>query len=297
MIDFKEQILPRLILLLTIVPIYIAFCWFFSFLFEPTPQELWQQKADELTVITSDSEIAEALAGEPRPYLVKNYKFNGGSPIKDTVFHLLTGDYLFIQIQEQVFTITKASSDSKIENWRERGTLSLIGGFALNNGVEIRNADSLEFVFSRHRYWQNLTPEYIDPQKLGHVQQDMYYYPDRTMNLDSIGAIIDELPERFEKSVEQTVEQFGKMRKEYDSRYTLHFLRTDDVATFAVMLGGGVADFKVFDEGGNYMLVDCDNMSQYSDYQTNTSLGFKIGMIFIGVVILLALIFAPKLFE
>jgi hypothetical protein len=39
-----------------------------------------------------------------------------------------------------------------------------------------------------------------------------------------------------------------------------------------------MADFNVFDDG-NYMLVDCDNMSQYSDYQTTTTLGFTIAVI------------------
>ena len=137
----------------------------------------------------------------------------------------------------------------------------------------------------------------MDHNKLGHVQQKMYYYPDRTMNLDSIGAIIDEIPEQFHKSVVRTREQLGKFIKTFDTRYTLTFLKRDTPVTFAAVLGNDKADFNAFQDGDNYLLVGCDKVSDTSDYETNFLLGMKIGAWFIAGVLLLMFIFAHKLFQ
>ena len=294
MIDFKEQILPRIIMVVILTPVMLLLWWLYSVFNGPSAEEIWQQNADALPVLSTDSQIEDAIKGEPHNYIVQNYKFSRGTTVQDTILGLLQGDYLVIDIRHQVFTITRGSSDSNIEQWVDGPYCTLVGRFAFNNGVEIRNAEMVKFVFSSEKFWQNLKPECVDPEKLGNVSQEMYYYPDRTMNFDSIGAIVNELPERFEQSMEQTVDQAFQRRKQYDTRYTLSFLKQGDPVTFAVRLGGGTADFNVFDDN-NYILVGCDNMSQTSSTQSAYMLGWNIGIILIAIFALFGIIFAPKL--
>lgn len=293
-IDFKDDILPRLLVAAVMIPAFILGWWFLKMINEPSPQEIWQQKADSLTVISSDSEILSALSGEPRRYLVKNYKFNYGSTVKDTIFELLNGEYMAIDIHHQVFT-TRGHGKNKIETTEDHPLFSVVGKFAFNDTIEIKNADSLKFAFSSKKYWENLTPENVKTEKLGHVQHDMYYYPEWTMNLDSIENIIKELPERFHVKKQQVLKQLGQYRKEFEYSFTLTFMQKNDNATFAVILGGGVADFNVFNDGNNFMLVDCDNISQCSNYESNFSFGLTIGMIIFGLGALCVIIFAPKI--
>ena len=292
---FKEQILPRLIIggVMTICG-FIAWFLFARWFFEPTPLEEWQQKAESLTVLASDSDITAAIAGEPRCYLIKNYMFDKGTTVSDTAFNLLVGDYLLIDIHRQVFMITRQSGGSKTERWDDSPCHSIVGGFVFNDGTAIQNADSLKFEFSSQKYWQNLKPECIDHNKIGHVQQDMYYYPDMTVNLDSIGNIISELPERFEESVDRTLEQFGKRTKTYDSRFTLSYMKIGDSATFVARLGGGKAEFCSLG-GSNYMLVGCDNVSDVASGDISFSIGVKIAWwVFLGLMVLVVII-APKI--
>lgn len=293
---FKEQILPRLLVAagLSIAAAIAWFC-FFKWFFEPTPMEIWQQKADSLPAITTDAEIAAAIHGEPRTYLVKNYKFAHGATISDTVFRLIKGDYIAIDIHRQVYT-TIGYGKNKTERWNDYPYKTIVGGFRFNDGTQILNADSLQFGFTSQKYWENLTDDILDPQKLGHVSLKMYYFPDMTVNYDSLGNIIAELPERLDESIDKTQEQMGDPVKTYDSRYTLTYMTTDDAATFAARLGGGKADFHAL-PGDNYMLVGCDNIADISNAETTFGLGVKIALIIGAVMMLLVIIFAPKLFE
>jgi len=295
-IDFKEQILPRLLVAAVMIPAFFLVWWFLKALNEPTEKEIWQQRADSLTVLSSDSEIMSAIKGEPRPYLIKNYKFNYGTTVKDSVFDLLKGEYMVIDIHSQVFT-TSGYGKNKIEQWKDDPIGSVVGKFAFNDTIEIKNVDSLKFAFSSKKYWENLTSEKINPEKLGHVQQKMYYYPQWTMNLDSIETIIKELPERFHVKTRQTLEQRGNFVKEFDTRFTLSLMQKDDKVTFAVILGNGMADFNVFDDGNNLMLVDCENISECSDHESNFNLGFTIGLIIAALMGLAVIIFAPQIFN
>jgi len=292
---FKEQILPRLLVAagLSIAAAIAWFC-FFKWLFVPTPMEIWQQQADSLPAITTDSEITAAILGEPRTYLVKNYKFADCNTISDTVFRLLKGDYMAIDIRRQVHTAT-GYGKNKTEQWTDHPYKTIVGGFQFNDGTEILNADALLFGFTSQKYWGNLTDDILDPHKLGHVSLKMYYFPDMTVNYDSLGSIIAELPERLDESVEKTKEQMGKPVKTYNTRYTLTFMTTDDPATFAVRLGGGKADFHALPRD-NYMLVGCDNISEVSNADTTFGLGAKIALIIGAVLMLLVIIFAPKIF-
>jgi hypothetical protein len=289
------HIVPRIIILLPAVIIFFVVKYWFAGLFDPSPREIWQQRADSLPAITSDSQIADAIAGEPRTYLVKNYCFQQGTTIRDTLFQLLTGEYMLIDIHSEVHT-QRGYGDNKTDYWTDRHLTTLFGGLVIGNGTPIQNADSLSIIFSSENYWQRLTDDEVDHNKLGHVQQKMYYYPDRTMNLDSIGAIISEIPEQFHKSVVRTREQLGKFIKTFECRYTLSFLKRDTPATFAAVLGGGKADFHAFDDCGNFLLVGCDNVSGTSDYETNFNIGLKIAVWFIAGCLLLMLVFAHKLF-
>ena len=290
------HIVSRIIVLLPAVIIFLVVKYWFAGLFDPTPREVWQQRADSLPAITTDQQIADAIAGEPRTYLIKNYKFQQGTTIRDTIFHLLTGEYMLIDIHQQVYK-QQGYGENKAKYWDDCLTLTLFGGLSIGNDTPVQNTDSLSVVFSSANYWQTLSDDEVDHNKLGHVQQKMYYYPDRTMNLDSIGAIIDELPEQFNKKLHQTIHQRGKFIKTFDSRYTLTFLKRDTPVTFAAVLGNGKADFLAFPNGKNFFLVGCDNVSDTSDYDTSFNLGLKIGVWIIGGLLLLMFIFAHKLFE
>jgi hypothetical protein len=291
------HIVSRIIVLLP-VAVIAWWIWYLDLysMFDPSPREVWQQRADSLPALTTDRQIADAIAGEPRTYLIKNYCFQQGTTIRDTLFQLLTGEYMLIDIHSEVHT-RRGYGDNKTDYWADRHLTTLFGGLSIGNGTPVQNADSLTIIFSSANYWQNLTDDEVDHNKLGHVQQKMYYYPDRTMNLDSIGAIIDEIPEQFHKSVVRTREQLGKFIKTFDTRYTLTFLKRDTPVTFAAVLGNDKADFNAFQDGDNYLLVGCDKVSDTSDYETNFLLGMKIGAWFIAGVLLLMFIFAHKLFQ
>ena len=290
------HVVSRIIVLLPAVIIFLVVKYMFGGLFEPSPREIWQQRADSLPVITTDSQIADAIAGEPRTYLIKNYKFQQGTTIRDTIFQLLTGEYMLIDIHQQVYT-QRGYGKNKADYWDDCLTLTLFGGLSIGNDTPVQNTDSLSVIFSSKNYWQTLSDDEVDSKKLGHVQQKMYYYPDRTMNLDSIGTIIDELPEQFNKKLRQTLQQRGKFIKTFDCRYTLTFLKRDTPATFAAVLGGGKADFHAFDDCGNFLLVGCDNIADTSDYSTSFNLGLKIEAWFVAGCLLIMLIFAHKLFN
>ena len=291
------HVVSRIIVLLPAAAI-VWFMWYLDLwsIFDPTPREVWQQRADSLPALTTDRQIADAIAGEPRTYLIKNYCFQQGTTIRDTLFDLLTGEYMLIDIHGEVHT-RRGFGDHKTEYWTDRRLTTLFGGLEIGSGTPIHNADSLSVIFSSKNYWQTLTDDEVDRNKLGHVQQKMYYYPDRTMNLDSIGAIIDELPEQFHKSVVRTREQLGKFIKTYEARYTLTFMKRDTPATFAAVLGDGKADFHAFHDIANYFLVGCDNVTDTSDYETNFNLGMKIGAWIVFGLWLLMFIFAHKLFN
>lgn len=293
---FKEHILPRLIMVLMLTPVALIGWWVFSFFYVTSSQDKWQEQANELPVLTTDSEIAAAINGEPQTYLVKNYCFSGGQTIRDTILDVLDGEYMVIDIRRQRFTITRRSSDTETEMWTDGPFCTLVGQFAFGNGTEIQNADSLKFTFASDKYWQNLKDEYVRPEKLKHVAQDMYYYPEYAMNFDSIGAVLADMPERFKKSVEQTVDQAFKRKKTYDSRFTLCFLRKGEPATFAVRLGGGKADFAALG-GNNYMLVACDDMSQRGDTESSFKLAWHITVGIILAAMALAIIMAPKVLD
>lgn len=293
-IDFKEQVLPRLILAVAFIPVFLLVWWFMKMMNEPTPQEIWQQRADLLTVISSDSEILSAISGEPRPYLIRNYKFDYGTTVKDTVFDLLKGDYMAIDIHQQNFTVS-GYGKNRIKKWDDKPLCTVKGKFAFNDTVEIRNVDSLDFMFSSKKYWQNLMPENVNSEKLGHVLQKMYYYPDRNMIFDSIGNDFEELIEMAEEMAEEKHVRQNRPNKNLSPRFTFSFMQKYDKATFAVILGDGKADFNVFDDCGNFMLVDCDNISQCSDYESNYNFGVIIGFIIGGLMALCVIIFAPQI--
>ncbi|MBP5682953.1 MAG: hypothetical protein J6X05_06910, partial [Bacteroidales bacterium] len=85
-----NHIVSRIVVLLPLVLI-LWFMWYLDLwsIFDPTPREVWQQRADSLPTLTTDRQIADAIAGEPRTYLIKNYCFQQGTTIRDTLFDLL----------------------------------------------------------------------------------------------------------------------------------------------------------------------------------------------------------------
>ena len=99
------HIVSRIIVLLP-VAVIAWWIWYLDLysIFDPSPREVWQQRADSLPTLTTDRQIADAIAGEPRTYLIKNYCFQQGTTIRDTLFQLLTGEYMLIDIHSEVHT-------------------------------------------------------------------------------------------------------------------------------------------------------------------------------------------------
>ena len=56
----------------------------------------WRKILSALPVLRTDGEIAAALHGEPKNYLVENYAFNKGQTVRDTAMNVLNGEYLYI---------------------------------------------------------------------------------------------------------------------------------------------------------------------------------------------------------
>ena len=63
-----------------------------------------QKRLDRLPVVSTDSEIAAAISGSPKNYLVKNYVFKNVEPAKDNVFNAVEYGYPCISITKETYS-------------------------------------------------------------------------------------------------------------------------------------------------------------------------------------------------
>jgi hypothetical protein len=217
---------------------------------------------DSYPVLTTDAEIAAAVDGEPAIYLVKNYAFNGGKTVKDTVFNVLNGDYLALEIQREVYTMT-AHRKTTSREWKSSIYRSYCGNFCFNNGIEINMPADYSFIFSEDKFARELCESNVNSDKLVNIYKSKYYYPDKEVNFGWFRRLFKYIGWRF--SVETDFRLDLSTEKEYDNRFSFSYLCKGEPATFAVFLGDGKADLDVF-EDGNFMFVGCDSVSGVADH-------------------------------
>jgi hypothetical protein len=256
-----------------------------------------QDRLETLPVLETDDEISKAINDEPQNYLVKNYVFKKSPTIKDTVFNVLNGNYLCIDIVEETLTyyrknVVKAGQTPYYSIWEEKPYCQISAPLCFNNGVEILNHDSLTFLFSLLKRSERIFLSEINPEKKENFSIDSRYYPDRQVNISDPEKVVKDIFDKFGDNVEELTKHFGDNGLKFDTRYNLTYMSTDDKATFAVRLGNGRADFKVFDDK-NILVVGGDRITtstQEAVFGTVWTIMGNVLMILAVVIVLIAII-------
>ena len=259
--------------------------------------EMLQNRLDALPVLTTDDEINAAIKGEPKDYVVKNYKFTASPTVRDTVFNFLNGDYLCVHVVEETLTYYRKATVTAGETpyfsiWEEKPYCQIVAPLCLNNGVEISQPDSLRFLFSLWDRSKRIFENEVNPDMVDHLSIDSRYYPDLSVNFNDFEKTVQDIFKNFGDNAEELAKHFGENGIKFDTRYNFTYMSKDDVATFAVRLGGGKADFNVF-PGENIVIVGGDHI-QTSDIGdvagTAWSVMGTVFMVFAAIVMLGAVI-------
>lgn len=224
-----------------------------------------QARLDSLPVLETDAEISAAINGEPKDYLVKNYKFEKSPTIRDTVFDFLNGDYLCVSVVKETLTYfrkatVKAGETPYFSMWIEKPDCQIAAPLCFNNGTTISQPDSLTFMFSILDRSARIFESEVNPDKRQNLSIDSRYYPDRQVNISDPENAIKDIFKNFGNNAEELAKRFGENGIEFDTRYNFTYMTKDDKATFAVRLGNGKADFGVF-PGKNIIIVGGDHIS------------------------------------
>lgn len=249
-----------------------------------------QNRLDTLPVLETDGEISAAIMGEPKNYLIKNYVFKNSPTIKDTVLNVLNGEYLCVYVVEETLTyflksMFKAGESPYYSMWVEKPYCQISAPLCFNNGVKISKPDSLTFLFSLWDRSKRIFEDEINPEKRENFSINSRYYPDRNVNESDPEKVIKDIFTSFGNNAEELAKRFGEDGIKFESRYNFTYMSRDDKATFAVRLGGGKADFNVF-EGKNVIIVGGDKIST----ATQENLMGKVWSVFGIVIMVLAVI-------
>ena len=227
---------------IAMILITLAFCglifWFGWWLkgladkYEMTEEDAMQERMFSLPVLTTDAEISAAVnSGDPKDYLIKDYVFQKAQLVKDTVFELLTGSYICIDIVEEIRNTKmemrrKSNFDTLVTRISEKPYCQIIGDLYLNDGTPLRKPDSLQFLFSYMKKMYRIWESEINPRKKDFFIQSRYY----------------------------------PNRGDYSFCFNVTYMAQDEKATFAARLGNGRASLGVF-PGKNIVLVGGDRIS------------------------------------
>ncbi|MBP5705804.1 MAG: hypothetical protein J6W76_00860 [Spirochaetales bacterium] len=220
-----------------------------------------QERLNQLPVLTSEKDIAEAIKGAPKDYLIKNYRFEKCEPVMEDVFEVLTGKYLCVDITEETYTLIRkklgnmrAGESPYYTMWVEKPYRQIVGGFCFNDGTPIEGADSARFIFSFNRKMQRVFKSEINPDKVDSFFMSRYY-PDRSLNMADPEKVAQDFIDNLKKDSKNYVDQLGEKEKTFSTRYNFTYMSQGDKATFAARLGDGKADMNVFDDA-NVVIVD-----------------------------------------
>ena len=255
--------------------------------------ESLQNRLDALPVLTTDDEIAAAIQGESKDYLVKNYRFTASPTIRDTVFNFLNGNYLCIHVVEETLTyylkeIVKAGETPYFSIWVEKPYCQIVAPLCLNNGVKISQPDSLMFLFSLWDRSKRIFESEVNPDKRENLSIDSRYYPNRQANISDPEQAVKDIVNTFGDNAEALAKRFGEDGIKFDTRYNFTYMSKDDVATFAARLGDGKADFNVF-PGKNIIIVGGDKIST-GDWESTAGTVWNIlGTVFMVIAALIML--------
>ena len=201
----------------------------------------WRKILSALPVLRTDGEIAAALQGEPKDYLVENYAFNKGQTVRDTAMNVLNGEYLYIGTAKETYTVNHAYSN-RYRNavWQSEPYQNIAGSLQFADGTELELPQDARFEFSLVDE-SMLKKTDITPDK----QENFFmarYYPDGVYKIDT-----QKLGKKLKENVLKNTQQMN-------SRYKFLFMKKGDTATFAARIGGGKASLNVF-EGNNVIAV------------------------------------------
>ncbi len=181
-----------------------------------------QNRMWKLPKLTNDAEIASAIQGEPREYLIKNYTLNNQyiCPVRDTVFNVLTGNYICIYITEEHVGYGKKGIGVMVVEGKPYN--QQIAQLCFNDGTPIAMPDNTRFIFSQLRKYKRVWMSEINPDKQDNFIQSRYY-----PNIED-GSF----------------------------RYNYTYMPIGAKASFAVRLGNGKADMRIYDDE-NIVVVGC----------------------------------------
>ena len=176
-----------------------------------------------LPVLTTDDEISEALKGEPKIYLIKDYAFTDGETVNDTALDVLKGEYLCIQIEKETYTHNRWHGKSS-SYWKRERFADIRGKFRFNNGVsfEIPEGVKVEFPLIAYSRLKKDDLKYDNAEKFATAR----YYPSG-LKLD-----LKSIKEKFNNPA---------------IRYAFAYMKTGEKATFAARIGDGIVDLNVLD--------------------------------------------------
>ena len=224
-----------------------------------------QERLDALPVLESDDEISAALnSGDTKDYLVKNYVFSNTPLIRDTLFHLLNGEYICVSVTEEW---SRPKGENHIESGEqlkeeietERLFCQISAPLRLHDGTELCKGDSLVFMFSYLDKMARIWEKEVNPDKLPNFIESRYY-PGHKLDLNNLDKMTPTYHSREERLSDTAKTAIGnEVIPGAQYRYNFTYMSKDDKATFAVRLGNGRADLNVFPDK-NVIIVGGDRI-------------------------------------
>ena len=247
---------------IAMILITLAFCglifWFGWWLkgladkYEMTEEDAMQERMFSLPVLTTDAEISAAVnSGDPHDYLIKDYVFQKAQLVKDTVFELLTGSYICIDIVEETRNTKmemrrKSNFDTLVTRISEKPYCQIIGDLYLNDGTPLRKPDSLQFLFTYLKKMYRIWESEINPNKKAFFFESRYY-----PNHSRVPC------------------------------FNFTYMAQDEKATFAARLGNGRASLDVF-PGTDIVLVGGDRITVGDSDSLGAFIWTIMGYLFMG---------------
>ena len=256
------------------------------------------EKINALPVLKSEAEISAAIAGEPRDYLIENYKFTDEPTASDTITNFILGNYLCVKVVKYVFTIRA---------WIRRGKYYTTNAWEFDSvqyvcsplhlcGAELENVGCVDFDFGYVELGDKFSKSNVNPNKREYLFVNQYY-PDGVYDFKKVGRdFVEKLnPETLSTYYKESL--LSNRGYKYSARYGYQTMKAGDRATFAAHLGNGHADLKVFD-GRNRMAVNGGKKALYREYNSLAELILHYFKLFLWVAVMITisvLIFAVVL--
>ncbi|MBO4386214.1 MAG: hypothetical protein J5817_04265 [Treponema sp.] len=213
----------------------------------------------DLPVLTTDDEVTDALHGEPKVYLVKNFTFYDGVSVTDSALDVLRGEFLCIKIEKETYTRARHWGKSSWY-WKREDFAELRGKLRFRNGVsfEIPENVRLEFPMVAYSNFKKEDAKYDKAPKISMAR----YYPDG-LNVD-----LAHIKQRLSKP---------------SVRYAYAYMKSGERVTFAARIGNGSVDLNVLD-GQNVVKVHGADNALSNIQELDGTVFIKIFLLAIGVV-------------